>query len=182
MCGSRNSTEDPTIFELNKYQIKYEVRHLKVGDFTWICREKDTKEELVLPYIAERKRMDDLGHSIKDGRFHEQKFRLKQCGVQNLIYIVENYGNNTRTCLPLSSLLQGATNTLIQDQFQVKFTEHHQHSMQYLSGITMMLSHVYEVFIFRLRGFLLNVCLKCIAAKNAYVLRERKFGEHECNG
>lgn len=48
------------------------MRHLKVGDFAWISRHKDGKE-LVLPYIVERKRMDDLGGSIKDGRFHEQK-------------------------------------------------------------------------------------------------------------
>ena len=29
--------------------------------------------ELVLPYIIERKRMDDLSSSIVDGRFAEQK-------------------------------------------------------------------------------------------------------------
>lgn len=57
----------------------FEVRHLKVGDFAWICRPRrhpatgTNIPELILPYIVERKRMDDLARSIKDGRFHEQK-------------------------------------------------------------------------------------------------------------
>lgn len=144
-AGSKNQVHDETLLELNKCKANFEVRHLKVGDFTWICRERSSNQELVLPYIVEPKRMDDLGHSIKDGRFHEQKFRLKQCGIQNLIYIVENYENNARTPLPLSSLLQAATNTLIQDQFEVKFTESQRHSMQYLSTFTLMLQHIYGV-------------------------------------
>ena len=34
------------------------------------------RRELVLDYIVERKRMDDLCSSIKDGRFKEQKVRF----------------------------------------------------------------------------------------------------------
>ena len=33
----------------------------------------DTAEEIVLDFIVERKRLDDLAGSIKDGRFREQK-------------------------------------------------------------------------------------------------------------
>ncbi|GLV43732.1 mus81 [Carabus blaptoides fortunei] len=139
-----NPLDDETIRELSKLEVNFEVRHLKVGDFTWICRERNTKQELILPFIVERKRMDDLGGSIRDGRFYEQKFRLKQCGIQNLMYLVESYGKNTHTGLPLTALMQGATNTLIQDQFQVKFTENHRHSMQYLSGMTVTLKNIYE--------------------------------------
>ena len=58
--------------ELDALNVNFEVRHLKVGDFVWVARNKENKE-LVLPYIVERKRMDDLGKSIKDGRFKEQK-------------------------------------------------------------------------------------------------------------
>lgn len=57
--------------------MNFEVRRLSVGDFLWICRDESNKDnELVLPYIVERKRMDDLASSIKDGRFHEQKVSL----------------------------------------------------------------------------------------------------------
>lgn len=59
--------------ELKQLGVLFEVRHLKIGDFTWIAKCKYNKKELVLPYIVERKRLDDLSASIKDGRFHEQK-------------------------------------------------------------------------------------------------------------
>jgi crossover junction endonuclease MUS81 len=51
--------------------VDYSLRSLDVGDAVWIA--KSGNEEYVLDYIVERKRMDDLVGSIKDGRFHEQK-------------------------------------------------------------------------------------------------------------
>lgn len=53
--------------------VDYTLRSLDVGDALWIA--KSGNEEYVLDYIVERKRMDDLVGSIKDGRFHEQKVR-----------------------------------------------------------------------------------------------------------
>lgn len=64
---------DQGLAKLSELKVKFQVRHLSVGDFTWIARCRTRKDELVLPYIVERKRMDDLSASIKDGRFHEQK-------------------------------------------------------------------------------------------------------------
>ena len=46
----------------------------------------------MLPYLVERKRMDDLASSIKDGRCREQKHRLQQTGVQAVVYLVETKG------------------------------------------------------------------------------------------
>ena len=51
--------------------ITYSLRSLDIGDALWIA--KCASGEYVLEYIVERKRMDDLVGSIKDGRFHEQK-------------------------------------------------------------------------------------------------------------
>lgn len=137
---------DATIQFLEKEKIKFEVRKLQVGDFAWICRDHDnTNHELVIPYIVERKRVDDLGSSIKDGRFHEQKFRLKQSGIQNLIYLIESHGNNVHTGLPIQTLLQAATNTQVQSKFQVKFTDGHSESMLYLSVLTELLTDIYKV-------------------------------------
>lgn len=132
-------------YELTNIKVPYVVKHLKVGDYTWVCREKTTKKELVLPYIIERKRVDDFGSSIKDGRFHEQKFRLKQCGLQNLIYLVESYGQNNHTGLPLTTLQQAATNTLVQDGFSVKFTDNLRGTAEYLSCMTGILNNMYKV-------------------------------------
>lgn len=54
-------------------KVLFEVRKLNIGDFAWIARCRITNRELVLPYIIERKRMDDLSSSIMDGRYREQK-------------------------------------------------------------------------------------------------------------
>lgn len=123
----------------------FEIRHLKVGDYTWICRERETKKELVLPYIIERKRIDDFGSSIKDGRFHEQKFRLKQSGIQNLIYLIESFGKNSHTGLPITTLFQAASNTLIQDDFNVKFTDSLKGTAEYLACLTTILNDNFKV-------------------------------------
>ncbi len=58
--------------------MNFEVRHLNVGDFAWVARDRLSKKELMLPYVVERKRMDDLRASIIDGRYKEQKWRLSR--------------------------------------------------------------------------------------------------------
>ncbi len=45
--------------------------------------------DYVLDFIVERKTADDLAASIVDGRYEEQKFRLKNCGINNVIYLIE---------------------------------------------------------------------------------------------
>lgn len=125
-----------------------EVRHLNVGDFLWIAKHKtDATKEYVLPYIIERKRVDDLSSSIKDGRFHEQKFRLKQCGIENVIYLIEAQAKTRQmgTGIPFTTLLQAATNTQIHSKFTVKFTESHQHTILYLTVMTSFLENIFKV-------------------------------------
>lgn len=137
---------DTALKALEQKKVDFEVRRLSVGDFMWICRDEQNKDfELVLPYIVERKRMDDLASSIKDGRFHEQKFRLNNCGLKNKIYLIENKGNNQHIGLPLTNLLQAATNTQVQNGFTVKFTESTDDSMLYLSVMTSLLNKIYAV-------------------------------------
>lgn len=137
---------DATIQSLEKQNTKYEVRRLSAGDFLWICRDsRDASIELVLPYIVERKRMDDLASSIKDGRFHEQKFRLSDCGLANKIYLIENRGSNAHVGLPLQNLLQATTNTQIHSEFSIKFTDTLNDSMFYLSVMTNLLVKMFKV-------------------------------------
>lgn len=143
-AGKKKRNMDATIQHLTEKNIKFEVRRLSVGDFLWIGRDKENRE-VVLPYIVERKRMDDLAGSIKDRRFHEQQFRLKGCGVQNVIYMIESKGNNQFLGLPISSLLQAGTNTHVQNEFSVKFTDSHADSMMYLSVLTNILIKTYKV-------------------------------------
>ncbi|XP_053665651.1 crossover junction endonuclease MUS81 [Anopheles marshallii] len=137
--GKTKSSLDRTLQELTKHSIEHEVRRLSVGDFAWIVRD-DSGREFLLPYILERKRIDDLASSIKDGRFHEQKFRLKQCGLPNVIYLIENLGNNRQVGVPEVTLAQAALNTYVQG-FTVKYTENHLHTVLYLSVMTNFLNN-----------------------------------------
>ncbi|ETN65691.1 crossover junction endonuclease MUS81 [Anopheles darlingi] len=137
--GKSKSSLDKTLQELAQYSVEHDVRKLSVGDFAWIVKD-DAGREFLLPYIIERKRLDDLASSIKDGRFHEQKFRLKQCGLPNVIYLIEHLGNNRQVGVPEGSLTQAALNTYVQD-FTVKYTENHHHTVMYLSVMTNLLSN-----------------------------------------
>lgn len=142
--GKAKRNLDATVQMLTEKKLKFEVRRLSVGDFLWICRDKENREVL-LPYIVERKRMDDLAGSIKDGRFHEQKFRLKDSGVQNVIYLIESKGSNQFLGLPISNLLQAGTNTQVHNDFSVKFTDSHADSILYLWVLTNILIETYKV-------------------------------------
>ncbi|XP_034936727.1 crossover junction endonuclease MUS81 [Chelonus insularis] len=139
-----NETSTSIALEKNSSStvIPYEVRHLKVGDFAWIARCTMTQKELVLPYIVERKRIDDLAASIKDKRFHEQKFRLKLSGIKNIIYMIE--GGKVRSSMPMNVLHQAAINSLIHDGFTVKFTRNCIDSADYLSTFTLMLHEIFQ--------------------------------------
>lgn len=72
--------------------VKCEVRCLSVGDVLWIAKHTKTGREVALNYACERKRLDDLAMSIKDGRFVEQKNRLRKSGLKNVYYLVEEGG------------------------------------------------------------------------------------------
>ncbi|KAK9879314.1 hypothetical protein WA026_004167 [Henosepilachna vigintioctopunctata] len=143
--GQVDISNDPILAELKHLNVNFEVKNLKVGDYCWICRDRKSALELVTPYIVERKRMDDLAASIKDGRFHEQKFRLKQCGLQNVIYMIESYGKkDEHVGLPLNNLYQATVNTLIQDGFCVKFVDGIRGVAEYLSCVTNLIMKSYE--------------------------------------
>ncbi|KAJ1898692.1 Crossover junction endonuclease mus81 [Coemansia sp. IMI 209127] len=83
--------------ELEDQDVPIEIRPLTVGDYLWIARTKKTGAcrhlpDLVLDYVVERKRMDDLCASIRDGRYREQHSRIHGTGFTNVFYVVE--GNN----------------------------------------------------------------------------------------
>lgn len=143
-CRKNKKTLDETLLYLDSHKIKYEVRRLGAGDFCWICVDS-AKHELLLPYIIERKRMDDFASSIRDGRFHEQKFRLRESKIQNLIYLIESYGSNQHVGLPMTTLLQAATNTQIHSGFQIKFTDSHRDSLLYIATLTKILIDQFQV-------------------------------------
>ena len=79
--------------QLRENNVKCETRALPLGDALWVYRCKGDDTDYVLPCIIERKKIDDLASSIVDGRYVEQKRRLKSCGLENVIYLVEGEPN-----------------------------------------------------------------------------------------
>uniref|UniRef100_A0A3Q2ZKL4 Crossover junction endonuclease MUS81 n=1 Tax=Kryptolebias marmoratus TaxID=37003 RepID=A0A3Q2ZKL4_KRYMA len=152
--GARHRKQE-LVRELQRNGVAFDVRKLNVGDFLWVAREKippvpgalrvPAGRELVLDFIVERKRMDDLCGSIIDGRFREQKFRLKRCGLQRLIYLVEGGGASaSHLSLPEATLQQAVVNTQVVDGFFVKRVQDVRESAAYLTIMTRYLSKLYQ--------------------------------------
>lgn len=151
--GGKASRKMITPEELTSLNVTFETRRLSIGDFVWIARSKIDRTELVLPYIIERKRMDDLRSSIMDGRYKEQKQRIQRTGIPNKIYLVEEIGhykdvtsrpnNPFPKCLDRSALDQAMSNTLIRDGFHVKLTKNQKESMRFLAKLTTVIAKKY---------------------------------------
>lgn len=60
--------------------------------------------------------------------------------------MIESHGRNDKYgSLPMSTLLQASINSVVQDEFIVKFTNDHRHSMLYLAQFTESLTRLYKV-------------------------------------
>uniref|UniRef100_A0A914CBM3 Crossover junction endonuclease MUS81 n=1 Tax=Acrobeloides nanus TaxID=290746 RepID=A0A914CBM3_9BILA len=114
---------------LDKLGIRYEERQLSVGDFLWVLKFED--KEMVMDCIVERKTLDDLKHSIRETRYAEQKKRLKECGVRNVIFLLE--GSNT---VKNRDLEQALATTSIENRFLVQRTSNIQGTASFLAGVT----------------------------------------------
>lgn len=127
----RNQSDGNYLFDrLIKSGLRVELKSLPLGDFVWVLRVHHNTEEIdvkvpltqietkkkkkavvkftdyLLDFIVERKTADDLAASIMDGRYEEQKYRLKGCGLNNVIYLVE--GSPGQYCKIPESVLKKA--------------------------------------------------------------------------
>ncbi|KAJ1667877.1 Crossover junction endonuclease mus81 [Coemansia sp. RSA 1813] len=103
--------------ELEGQDVQIEIRPLTIGDYLWIARTKKTGNyrhlpDIVLDYVVERKRMDDLCASIRDGRYQEQHSRIHGTGFTNVFYIVE--GNDPDAVSRLGELAVNSALSRIQ--------------------------------------------------------------------
>lgn len=86
----------------------------------------------VLDYVIERKTADDLASSILDRRYNQQKFRLMNCNIKNIFYLVE--GRATQNAqLPQSTIDSAILNTQIQQKFKVRTTQSLQDSIRFIT-------------------------------------------------
>lgn len=141
--------------ELIKKGIKPIVRPLEIGDFLWVAkcndpallsRHDEEGDEVMLDFVVERKRLDDLWESIKDGRFHEQKFRLRKSGVQHVVYIIEEFTVSADRMANINEAIESAiASTQVVDGYFVKKTQKLDDTIRYIARMTVMLQKMYEV-------------------------------------
>ncbi|XP_033734849.1 crossover junction endonuclease MUS81-like [Pecten maximus] len=146
--GGKNGSKT-LLPDLMKNGVNCDLRKLQVGDLLWVAREKTAGvtgkgRELVLDYVVERKRMDDLVHSCIDGRLPDQKFRLKHCGINNAIFLIEMYGSMQHFSIAEDRIKQTITNLQIIDGFQIKRTGNTKESVSYLTMMTRYIHSYYR--------------------------------------
>ncbi|XP_065066521.1 crossover junction endonuclease MUS81-like [Rhopilema esculentum] len=144
--GANTNSKRMMLEQLKRINVKMDVRKLQLGDFLWVARDKfqGSKKEVVLDFVIERKRMDDLAGSIVDGRFKEQKFRLKSCGLKHPIYLIESYGSMQHMVLPEATLKQAIINSQVVDGLFIRKTDSIYESAAYLSRMTQHLQNIYQ--------------------------------------
>ncbi|CVK83274.1 related to MUS81 protein, repair of UV-and methylation-induced DNA damage [Fusarium mangiferae] len=140
--------------ELAKLGAKPIMRSMELGDAQWIAKCHDPNllisqgaegAEVVLDWIVERKRLDDLIGSIKDGRFHEQKFRLQRSGVRKVIYIIEEISMDPEVASRYAEAVRSAiASTQVVNGYFVKRTAKMDDTVRYLARMTAMLKRTYE--------------------------------------
>ncbi|KAF3913447.1 hypothetical protein AA313_de0200721 [Arthrobotrys entomopaga] len=129
------------------------TRGMELGDVMWIAkgklyengRETNEEVELSLDYVCERKRLDDLIGSIKDGRFHEQKFRLKKF-VTNTTYIIELPNGRIVASTPQmqEAITTAIYSTQVVNGFFVKLSHRVDDTVRYLARFTRLLKTLFE--------------------------------------
>ena len=88
MAACEKVLQLPDYAKINETKgVKIMACSLPLGDII-ICEEKEEEKEKVL---IERKTLEDLAASIRDGRYAEQSFRLNECSLHNhhIFYAIE---------------------------------------------------------------------------------------------
>lgn len=121
------------------------MRALSLGDFMWVARENvGENREVVLDYIMERKRLDDLANSIRDGRFQEQKLRLMKSGIGNVIYLIEEYNLGDTAANRKGVIETAISSTQVVNDFFLKRTKSLDETIRYVVRLTRNLEQSYK--------------------------------------
>ena len=114
--GAGNENFRVEILNKSSYVIPIEEKNLSLGDFTWIYKDQLDGEEYMIDFIIERKTLNDLSASILDGRYNEQKYRLKNSPYKNIYYLFEGTELNTHNN---SNISKDAINTAINNTINI---------------------------------------------------------------
>jgi ERCC4-type nuclease len=123
--------------------IPCEERHLPIGDMAWIARCEKFEDgsrppnqplEIMVGTIIERKEVADLASSLYGTRYNEQRLRLSQCGLPQVLFLVEGELTAVTNC-PADALQMAMMETRIQLGFQIVQTKHLTDTVRVLKGL-----------------------------------------------
>ncbi|MCJ1307451.1 Crossover junction endonuclease mus81 [Agyrium rufum] len=150
------SDRDYIAEELRNRGITPVVRSLEIGDCLWVAKLRpeyvdrmrlasDGGDEIMLDHIVERKRLDDLVGSITDGRFTEQKFRLRRSGVKQVYYLIEDITLSAEKQLRFGEAIDSAiASSIVVDGFFVNRTRKLDDTIAWLARMTKILEGSYR--------------------------------------
>jgi ERCC4-type nuclease len=108
--------------------VEIEKRQLALGDFI-IESEGHTM-------IIERKTIDDMSASITDGRYEEQKRRLKEAQEgADILYIVEGMEKKSRKGVPYSTVISAILSCMLKSKFNVMRTKNSEETAKVIKTI-----------------------------------------------
>ncbi|KDE02997.1 hypothetical protein MVLG_06497 [Microbotryum lychnidis-dioicae p1A1 Lamole] len=138
------------IKSLEKENVPCDRRMLPLGDMIWVARPINSfgqptgEDDVVLDAIVERKRLDDLCHSIIDGRYVSQKIRLKDSAISHRIYLIEKYDDKSQYAQFGKAIWTCKSQLQINDGFYVHESGSFKDTITYLKMQTQIVREQYE--------------------------------------
>ena len=120
----------------NQYNFThFSTSNLDCGDIQFISNNK-------IIFIIERKTIDDLAKSIKDGRLREQKIRLNKYNSHIILYLIEgtishinDFNHYKISGLPYSTIISSQTNILVRDKMNIYRTSYILESVYFILSL-----------------------------------------------
>jgi ERCC4-type nuclease len=118
--------------------VQVRTHSLALGDFLWVGLDSQGTA-IVLDSLIERKTVDDLGESIIDGRYVNQKWRIRHSGLTRCFYLIEGTIDHTikNYSVSVASLLQAQAKVAYgEPRLKLLRTKDQRDSVKYIDALT----------------------------------------------
>ncbi|KAG7369674.1 ERCC4 domain containing protein [Nitzschia inconspicua] len=151
LIDGREHNSKQVVSQCKQSGIPCEERHLPIGDMAWIAQcvqpktngmssssssssSENNPIEIMVGTIIERKEVADLACSLYGTRYSEQRLRLSQCGLPQVLFLVEGDTSQVVNC-PAETLQMAMMETRIQLGFQIVQTKNLSETVRVLKGL-----------------------------------------------
>ena len=139
VVDAREHKSQKVISRCQQVGIPCEERTLPIGDMAWIAQctteGSPTKViEVMCGTIMERKEISDFSASLFGTRYNEQRLRLKNSGLPQVLFLVEGDLNKSSNCSP-EALHTAMMETRVRLGFSVVQTKHLEDTVRLLKGL-----------------------------------------------